>query len=153
MMKDGKPLPGAQAQVELLPNENHWYGRFRAKANDSNNYLIDREAQRNGTIFSGITNIHIQDQAVTESMGPITDHEFEHLAPTDIMIARTRRHILATARAYAEQSAAPPCLDDPETYLTARSGFFVADPKTEWQDAYAENIANAVRPAMKHAAE
>ena len=28
----------------------------------------------------------MQDQAVTESMGEITDHEFEHLAPSDQMI-------------------------------------------------------------------
>ncbi|HEX4112163.1 MAG TPA: hypothetical protein VH020_06475, partial [Stellaceae bacterium] len=102
---------------------------------------------------TGIANIHMQDQAVTESMGPVTDHEFEHLAPTDIMIARTRRHILATARAFAEKQGVPPCLDDPDTYLKARSGFFVADPAAEWQDAYAANIRNAVRPGMKHAAE
>jgi hypothetical protein len=69
------------------------------------------------------------------------------------MIARTRRHILETARGFAAAKVAPPCLDDPETYLTARSGFFIADLKTDWQDAYAANIKNAVRPAMKHAAE
>jgi hypothetical protein len=37
--------------------------------------------------------------------------------------------------------------------MTARSGFFVADPRTDWQEAYAANIEKAVRPAMKHAAE
>src|SRR5215470_10343285 len=39
-LKDGKPLPGAQAQVDMLPNENQWFGRFRPKANDTNNYFI-----------------------------------------------------------------------------------------------------------------
>jgi hypothetical protein len=32
---------------------------------------------------------HLQDQAVTESMGPITDYGFEHLVPSDQMITRT----------------------------------------------------------------
>ena len=73
----------SRARLEYLPNTTDWYGRWRPKANAGNDYFIDREAQRNGTIFSGITHIHMQDQAVTESMGPITDHAFENLAPSD----------------------------------------------------------------------
>ena len=105
----------------MLPNENEWYGRFRPKANDRNNYFIDREAQRNGTIYSGITHIHMQDQAVTESMGPITDHDFEHLAPSDQMIARTRRRLVHAARALREKGTVPPAVDNPEVFLRARS--------------------------------
>jgi phenylpropionate dioxygenase-like ring-hydroxylating dioxygenase large terminal subunit len=152
MLKDGKPLPGAQAQVDLLPNENHWYGRFRARANDSNNYLIDREAQRNGTIYSGITNIHIQDQAVTESMGPITDHDFEHLAPSDQMIARTRRRLVHAARALREKGTVPPAVDNPEVFLRARSGEAVV-ATTDWREAYAAKLQEVVRPTYADAAE
>jgi phenylpropionate dioxygenase-like ring-hydroxylating dioxygenase large terminal subunit len=152
MLKDGKPLPGAQAQVDLLPNENQWYGRFRAKANDSNNYLIDREAQRNGTIYSGITNIHIQDQAVTESMGPITDHDFEHLAPSDQMIARTRRRLVHAARALREKGTVPPAVDNPEVFLRARSGEAVVET-TDWREAYAAKLQEVVRPTYAVAAE
>jgi len=32
----------------------------------------------------------MQDQAITESMGPIVDHSFEHPALSDQMITRTR---------------------------------------------------------------
>jgi len=151
--KDGKPLTGVSLGFEYLPNTTDWLGRWRLTSNPRNDWNIDREGQANNISYTGISNIHMQDQAVTESMGPITDHEFEHLAPTDIMIVKTRRHILETARDFAEGKGAPPCLDDPETYLKARSGFFVADPKTEWQDAYAANLKDMVRPAMKHAAE
>jgi len=151
--KDGKPLTGVSLGFEYLPNTTDWLGRWRLTSNPRNDWNIDREGQANNISYTGISNIHMQDQAVTESMGPITDHEFEHLAPTDIMIVKTRRHILETARGFAEGKGAPPCLDDPETYLKARSGFFVADPKTEWQDAYAANLKDMVRPAMKHAAE
>ena len=41
-------------------------------------------------IYSGIDGIHLQDQAITESMGPVVDHTFEHLGPSDQMITRTR---------------------------------------------------------------
>ena len=103
------------------PMRTEWYGRFRPKANDRNNYFIDREAQRNGTIYSGITHIHMQDQAVTESMGPITDHDFEHLAPSDQMIARTRRRLVHAARALREKGTVPPAVDNPEVFLRARA--------------------------------
>jgi phenylpropionate dioxygenase-like ring-hydroxylating dioxygenase large terminal subunit len=151
-LKEGKPIPGAQAAVDLLPNENHWYGRFRAKANDGNNYFIDREAQRNGTIYSGITNIHIQDQAVTESMGPITDHDFEHLAPSDQMIARTRRRLVHAARALREKGTVPPAVDDPEVFLRARSGEAVV-ATTDWREAYAQKLQEVIRPVYAVAAE
>jgi hypothetical protein len=51
----------------------------------------------------GIDGIHLQDQAITESMGPIVDHEWEHLAPSDQMITRTRRRLLMAARALRDQ--------------------------------------------------
>ena len=77
-----------------MPNDTGWYGRWRLRANEDNDWQIDRAAQRAGQSFTGIGNIHLQDQAVTESMGPIIDHEFEHLGPSDRMIALTRRRLL-----------------------------------------------------------
>jgi len=151
--KSGKPLTGVDLDMRFMPNTTDWLGRWQLTANPANDWQIDRDGQRDKVSFTGISNIHMQDQAVTESMGPITDHDFEHLAPTDIMIARTRRHILRTARAFMEQGAAPPCLNDPDTYLQARSGFFIADPKTDWREAYEANLKEAVRPAFKQAAE
>ncbi|MGH6989023.1 MAG: Rieske 2Fe-2S domain-containing protein [Stellaceae bacterium] len=151
--KNGKPLTGVNLEMQYLPNTTHWLGRWCLTSNEGNDWNIDRAAQRKSESYTGISNIHLQDQAVTESMGPITDHEWEHLAPTDIMISRTRRHILKTAQAFAEDGVTPPCLDDPETYMLARSGFFIADLKTDWQDAYKANLKEAVRPAMKEAAE
>jgi hypothetical protein len=76
-----------------------WLGRYRVVAEEANDWTMDREAQRSGRIYSGIDHIGLQDQAVTESMGPITDHSHEHLGPGDVMIARTRRRALQAARA------------------------------------------------------
>ncbi len=92
--KDGSPLPGFGFGHRYQPNTTDWHGRWRLQDGEANDWGIDREAQLANTIYTGIDNIHMQDQAVTESMGPITDHGFEHLAPSDQMVARTRRRLL-----------------------------------------------------------
>jgi hypothetical protein len=54
----------------------------------------------------GIDGIHLQDQAITESMGPIVDHDREHLGPSDQMITRTHRRLLMAARALRDRDHA-----------------------------------------------
>src|SRR5258708_39877151 len=85
-------------------------------------------------------------------MGGITDHGFENLAPSDLMIARTRRRLLRAARAFAKDGAVPPCVDDPGLYTQVRSGDFLAGAKIAWRDAYEMPLRAAVRP-LQHAAE
>ena len=151
--KDGTPIGGTGRNNKFLPNSTDWLGRFRLEANASNDWKIDRQAQRNGTIYSGIDGIHLQDQAITESMGPIVDHEWEHLAPSDQMITRTRRRLLMAARALRDQDIAPPGADDASVYSTARSGYFVSADTGEWQQVYAKQLAASVHPPRLHAAE
>jgi hypothetical protein len=154
-MKNGHKMAGTHPR-EYLPNDSGWYGRWRAAANPRNDWLIDRDAQRRDEIYTGIDGITQQDQAITESMGAITDHAFEHLGPGDQMSARTRRALLQAARAFAETGALPPGANDPSVYWSARSGTFHADAKTDWQDAFRENLATATRwypPSGKEAAE
>src|SRR3974390_3066666 len=106
--------------------------------------MIDREAQKSGQIYTGINSIHGQDQAVTESMGAITDHDFENLGPSDIMIARTRRRLLRAARALAKDGTVPPGVDEPGIYTAVRSGDFLADAKIAWRDTYEMQVRSAV---------
>jgi hypothetical protein len=113
--------------------------------------MIDRAAQKTES-FTGIPSIHGQDQAVTESMGGITDHGFENLAPSDLMIARTRRRLLRAARALVKDGTIPPCVDEPGIYTQVRSGDFLADAKIAWRDAYEMQMRAAVRP-LQQAAE
>jgi phenylpropionate dioxygenase-like ring-hydroxylating dioxygenase large terminal subunit len=139
---------------DYLPNDTDWYGRWRLSANPDNDWRIDRAAQRAGKSFTGIGNIHLQDQAVTESMGGIVDHELEHLGPSDRMITRTRRRLLQAARAWQAAGTVPPGVDDPRLYLTARSGFFLSEDGLDWREAYARQVETAVRPVpMQQAAE
>jgi hypothetical protein len=89
--------------------------------------------------------VFMQDQAVTESMGPITDHSFEHLVPSDQMVARTRRRVLRAAQALRDAGTLPPGVTNPEVMWRARSGSFHTAGDADWQAAYEENLRKAVR--------
>jgi phthalate 4,5-dioxygenase len=141
---DGTPMPGTRGEMKYLPNASGWYGRWRPAQNAGNDYLLDRDSQRDS--FTGIEHIHIQDQTVTESMGPITDHENEHLTVSDLMIVRTRQRLLRAAKALRDRGEVPPAVDDPEICLGARSGDFVAPASLTWREAYAAEVRKAISP-------
>ncbi|HWL21882.1 MAG TPA: Rieske 2Fe-2S domain-containing protein [Bradyrhizobium sp.] len=147
--KDGTPIGGTGRGNKFLPNTSDWLGRWRLEANSANDWKIDRSAQQDGSIYSGIDGVHLQDQAITESMGPIVDHELEHLAPSDQMITRTRRRLLMAARALRDQGVAPPGAEDPGVYRGARSGYFVSGDKSEWREVYANKLAEATHPPAR----
>jgi phthalate 4,5-dioxygenase len=130
----------------MLPNTTDWLGRWRMAANAGNDWGIDRAAQQSNEIYSGIDGIHLQDQAITESMGPIVDHEFEHLAPSDQMITRTRRRLLMAARALRDKGVLPPGAENADVYRRARGGYFVSADKNPWQEVYAKQLAASGHP-------
>lgn len=80
---------------------------FIPAQNQSNDYLIDRAAQKAGIHLSGVEGIAIQDASLQESMGPIQDRTRENLCPTDLGIVRARRLLLAAARANREGKPVP----------------------------------------------
>jgi phenylpropionate dioxygenase-like ring-hydroxylating dioxygenase large terminal subunit len=121
---------------DLLANTTDWYGRFRCVANAANDYLIDRKAQKT-TSYTGIDSIFLQDQAVTESMGPIYDRTQEHLGSSDAMIIRTRKRLLDAARALRDTGQVPPGVDAPAVYAV-RSGGVVLPRGADWIDATRE---------------
>jgi phthalate 4,5-dioxygenase oxygenase subunit len=130
-------LTGDWAKM-LLPNTTDWYGRWRPIANASNDWKIDRAAQRADEIFSGVTEVLTQDQAAVESMGPIVDHSLEHFVSSDQMALRTRRRMVKALRRFVEDGAPPPGVDDPTVFAAARSGFFEADESVQWPRVYKE---------------
>jgi phthalate 4,5-dioxygenase len=121
---------------ETLPNTTDWYGRFRCVANQGNDYLIDRAAQKT-TSYTGIDSIFLQDQAVTESMGPIYDRTNERLGTSDQMIIRTRKRLIDAARALRDTGKVPPGVDDPGVYAV-RSGGTVLQRGAAWIEATRE---------------
>jgi phthalate 4,5-dioxygenase oxygenase subunit len=137
----GDFIVGYTHNPQFYENSTDWHGRFRLKANQRNDYLIDRGVQRTQSP-SGIDGVHIQDEAVTTSMGPISDRTFEQLGPSDVMVARVRRRLLAAAMGLANDGASPPGADRPDAYANIRSGNYVAEgePK-QWERVYWDKVA------------
>jgi phthalate 4,5-dioxygenase len=133
----GPPFPmGPGANRGFLPDDSGALGRWKLAANGRNDYMVDREMQRNVN-FTGINGIHLQDQAITESMGPIYPRTQEHLGTSDRMVILTRRRAIAAAKALAETGEVPTCVDGPEMYMV-RSGGVVLARSSDWLEATTE---------------
>jgi len=117
-----------------MPNTTGWLGRFNLPQSLANDYMIDREAQSAWKSFTGIPGVRQQDMAVTESMGPIYKRYNEHLGTTDAMIIRTRRKLIAAAKALRDNGVIPPGVDNPEVYRQ-RSGECILPRDVFWWDA------------------
>lgn len=96
-----------------------------------NDYLLDREAQRNGS-YTGIEGVSEQDAAIQNSQGRIVNRSIEHLGATDIGLVRWREYMLSRAKAlheYGIEPIEPTCHE----YYAVRSGGWVAadDQKLE----------------------
>jgi phenylpropionate dioxygenase-like ring-hydroxylating dioxygenase large terminal subunit len=126
--------PAQRASSDYALRTTDWYGRFNLVQSMANDYLVDRKLQRSGKSFTGIPGIRQQDMTVTESMGPIYKRWDEHLGTTDALIIRTRRRMIAAARALAEQGIVPPGVDHPELYRQ-RSGGVLLPRDVNWWDA------------------
>jgi phenylpropionate dioxygenase-like ring-hydroxylating dioxygenase large terminal subunit len=90
------------AKFELFPSkfklsDGATINTFNMQRTSENDYLIDREMQRN-EIFTGIAGTRNQDRAMTESMGAISDRTGEHLGTSDAAIIAARRRLLKMAR-------------------------------------------------------
>ena len=86
-------------------------GTYRPVANKDNDYLMDREAQRRGDMYSGIKGIAIQDSSLQESMGPVVDRTKERLVATDAGIIKARQKLRKAALALDENGVEPPGRD------------------------------------------
>ena len=86
-------------------------GTYRPAANKDNDYLMDRQAQKDGREYSGITGIVIQDGSLQESMGPIIDRTKENLVGCDNGIIMARQRLMRSARALREKGTIPPGVD------------------------------------------
>ena len=74
-------------------------GTFIPKANRTNDYFMDRDAQRAGSTYSGIEGIAMQDASLQESMGTIQDRTRENLCGTDNGVTMMRQYLIRAAEA------------------------------------------------------
>ena len=144
--KDGRPIGGTSRGNKMLPNTTDWLGRWRMAQNESNDWGMDRAAQRSNEIYSGIDGIHLQDQAITESMGAhrrprprapgaVGPDDHAHAPPPADGRARAARqgHAAARRRGPAGLSRRPQRL-------------FRQRRRRPWQEVYARQLAASVHP-------
>jgi len=94
---------------ELIP------GTHITVANKSNDYLVDRVAQKNYS-FTGIKAFQIQDLALIEDQwGPVSPRTGEHLVSADTAVIRVRQIMLKAARDLMEGTE-PESATNPKAY-------------------------------------
>ena len=118
-------------ELEAMENGNGVHptlipGTFRPAANNENDYLMDREAQRQKIYYSGIKGIAIQDASLQESMGAIADRTKENLASTDNAIIMARMRLRKAAQAQETGKQIPAGLS-PETQLVRSASFILPE--------------------------
>ena len=86
-------------------------GTYIPAANKTNDYLVDRQAQKEGRTFSGVFGIAMQDASLQESMGPIIDRSKENLVSTDNGIIMARHRLMKAAKELAAKGTLPPGRD------------------------------------------
>jgi phthalate 4,5-dioxygenase oxygenase subunit len=107
-------------------------GTYIPVQNKTNDYLMNREAQRAGLTYSGIEGIGIQDASLQESMGPIADRSKENLVSTDNGIIMARHRLRKAAQA-VQRGEQPPGLTAVEQRV--RSASIVLPPDVAFKDA------------------
>src|SRR5665213_1816012 len=130
-----RPLPeeelaamraGQGIHVKYIP------GTFLPLANPRNDWLIDRQAQKDKKSFSGVEGFSIQDASLQESMGPLQDYSREHLVVTDKPIVMTRRALYDAAIALAD-GVDPPALSGASQRVRAAGVLLDRDVRAqEW---------------------
>jgi phthalate 4,5-dioxygenase oxygenase subunit len=109
---------------------------FKSYRNRENNWLIDREVQKNET-FSGVEGVNQQDRAVLESMGPIVDRSKEDLCATDTAVIAARELLLQATKTVLD-GGDPPGADD--SYYNLRAIEKVLPDGVYWADALKDEM-------------
>jgi len=104
------PLQGPNARNSRDNNSIPKDANHLQLANKRNDYMIDRELQASGKTFTGMPNIPVEDQAMTESQGAIANRSKERLGTSDTAIIVARRILLDAAKKL-EKGETPPGLD------------------------------------------
>jgi phenylpropionate dioxygenase-like ring-hydroxylating dioxygenase large terminal subunit len=122
-------------------------GTFIPTANKTNDYLMDREAQKAGRTYSGVEGIAIQDSSLQESMGPVVDRTKENLVSTDNGIIMARHRLMRAAKALADKGVTPPGVDPAHHHV--RSASIVLPPEQPFKEGAKEELT--VRKGVPHA--
>ena len=137
-----RPIDGEErAKLEqghgIIANTGADYVPVRNRAND---YLIDREDQRNGT-YTGIKGLAEQDLMIQESQGLVFDRTREELTATDAAVVRFRRTVMAAAEALASDGTEPTASWQHENYRV-RPGSWIASNNLDFDEVMLERFGD-----------
>jgi hypothetical protein len=119
---------------------------FMTQANKRNDYMLNREVQKD-IMYNGIPFVmNLQDRAMTELMcdaagNPLYDRTQEHLGTSDVYVIAVRRQLLTAAKRLKEEGVVPKNVTDP-AIGRVRMGAFVLDKDADWQ----RETADALNP-------
>jgi hypothetical protein len=134
---------GRVPRAGFLPQTTNPLSRWCFADNQSNDYGIDRHKQKTVN-YTGLDDSNpLQDGAIQETMGGILDRTIEHLGAADAMIIRVRRRLLEVVRAFRDEGAMPPGVDQPGLYR--RRGVQLTLPEgANWLEATQDMVRQVV---------
>jgi hypothetical protein len=121
---------------ERTPVPSRPFERQNVDRNLENKFRIDRDLQKDGTIFAGIANINAQDVMARQTS--YTDRTKEHLGTLDRKIILVRRMLINAAKDLA-RGIEPPALDPSLPYDKIGSPSKVLTPGEDWTLLGSEN--------------
>ena len=125
------------------PDTTDWLGRARFWADETNDFYIDRERQKNVN-FTGFEESNpIQDGGIQVTMGKIYDRTKEHLGTTDATIVQVRKKLILAAKAFRDHGQVPVGVDKPELYRL-HGAEFALDRDKDWTD-YSKDLVRAMK--------
>ncbi|MCZ6620198.1 MAG: hypothetical protein O7E57_18930, partial [Gammaproteobacteria bacterium] len=110
---------------------------YMSVANKTNDYMLDRDVQKN-LMYNGIPFIlNLPDRAMTELMcnaqgEALYDRTQEHLGTTDVYVIAVRRQLLRAAKLLRDTGELPVNVGKPEIGRV-RMGTFVLDAGADWR--------------------
>ncbi len=114
-------------------------GSWRPKANKDNDYLIDRQAQKEKRAYSGVFGFASQDASLQESMGPIQDLDREKLLPTDRAIVMVRSRLNQAMQALQRGEEPPAIAADKQAIRSAGVLLPKGDKPQDWAKSHLHN--------------
>ena len=152
-LKNGDPIPGLTAG-HGVPAQHQRLVRPLAARRPARERLLHRSRQaeeRAATPASRASAARTRPRS--NAWARSSTASLEHLAPSDRMIAITRKRLLGGgAEVAAATGRCRPRSTIPTSIAGARGGAFIASANLDWLDAYALNLrqARAARPAGKN---
>jgi phthalate 4,5-dioxygenase oxygenase subunit len=156
ILETGRSFPPLRDYVATELDDGYVIDTFISKNVRSNDYLIDRDVQSEGT-YSGIFGLTNQDRAIQENMraipglgpGKIVDRSKEYLMTADVPVITFRKIILKMASDLAEKGIRPEAAVDGSLYnVRAISAVTEIESFEELLEIHGAECLGTVTPAM-----